>query len=199
LSNSTTNTAQGLLADIIEHPESDDLRLIFADWLDDHGEEERAADIRWGVERGNIPVGDLTAILAIRRDHPELIQMFVPDGGLITDFLKWRRGFVAEVHAPLAVLQQHLPAIVREHPIERVRATDKEPRIYSAEVALWPEHCTWWIDTGMAEPDDIHESLARHLIADMPSFGDGGRGRNYPTAEAAHAALSDALLTLARR
>ena len=46
----TTNTAQGLLADIIEHPEDDDLRLIYADFLDDHDEEERAEFIRSQVE-----------------------------------------------------------------------------------------------------------------------------------------------------
>lgn len=33
---STTDTMAGFLADIIEHPEDDVPRLIFADWLDDH-------------------------------------------------------------------------------------------------------------------------------------------------------------------
>ena len=34
------------LAEIIAHPEDDTPRLIFADWLEEHGEEERAEFIR---------------------------------------------------------------------------------------------------------------------------------------------------------
>ncbi len=36
----------GLLTAIIEEPDSDDLRLIYADWIDEHGEPERAEFIR---------------------------------------------------------------------------------------------------------------------------------------------------------
>jgi uncharacterized protein (TIGR02996 family) len=41
-------TAQqgGLLADILEHPDDDAPRLIYADWLDEHGQPERAEFIR---------------------------------------------------------------------------------------------------------------------------------------------------------
>jgi uncharacterized protein (TIGR02996 family) len=38
--------AEDFLADIIEHPDDDAPRLIFADWLDDHGQPERADLIR---------------------------------------------------------------------------------------------------------------------------------------------------------
>lgn len=37
---------QAFIDDIIEHPEDDAVRLIFADWLEDHGQEERAEFIR---------------------------------------------------------------------------------------------------------------------------------------------------------
>ncbi len=33
------------LADILEHPDDDTPRLVFADWLDDHGEADRAFPI----------------------------------------------------------------------------------------------------------------------------------------------------------
>jgi uncharacterized protein (TIGR02996 family) len=41
---------EGFLVDIREHPEDDAPRLIFADWLDDHGDPARAEFIRLGVE-----------------------------------------------------------------------------------------------------------------------------------------------------
>jgi uncharacterized protein (TIGR02996 family) len=56
------------LADIIAHPADDAPRLIYADWLEDNGEEERAEFIRVqcelaaraaGVSRGHIPAGSL--------------------------------------------------------------------------------------------------------------------------------------------
>src|SRR4051794_16651783 len=43
-------SADGLLKDIIENPEDDAPRLIYADWLDDNGEAERAEFIRAQIE-----------------------------------------------------------------------------------------------------------------------------------------------------
>jgi uncharacterized protein (TIGR02996 family) len=39
-------TGAALLADILEYPEDDTPRLIYADWLDEHGEADRAEFIR---------------------------------------------------------------------------------------------------------------------------------------------------------
>jgi uncharacterized protein (TIGR02996 family) len=36
----------GFLQDIVAHPEDDTPRLIYADWLEDHGDPDRAAFIR---------------------------------------------------------------------------------------------------------------------------------------------------------
>lgn len=36
----------GFLADILDHPEDDTLRLIYADWLQDNGQAERAERIQ---------------------------------------------------------------------------------------------------------------------------------------------------------
>jgi uncharacterized protein (TIGR02996 family) len=42
--------AQGFLANIIDHPDEDNPRLIYADWLEEHGETDRAEFIRLHVE-----------------------------------------------------------------------------------------------------------------------------------------------------
>jgi uncharacterized protein (TIGR02996 family) len=48
----------------------------------------------------------------------------LPDGALFSDHLVFRRGFVAEVRCPLAAWLAHGPALVRQHPVERVTITD---------------------------------------------------------------------------
>jgi uncharacterized protein (TIGR02996 family) len=43
--------AVAFLRDVIEHPDDDAPRLIFADWLDDNSDSDRAEFIRVQVER----------------------------------------------------------------------------------------------------------------------------------------------------
>jgi uncharacterized protein (TIGR02996 family) len=53
--------ASAFLQDIIEHPDDDTPRLVFADWLDDHGNEAeraRAEFIRVQIERARLPIDD---------------------------------------------------------------------------------------------------------------------------------------------
>jgi len=264
----TTNTALGMLADIIEHPEDDDLRLIYADWLDDHGEEERAEFIRVQVElyatygkrldrlRPIVPTHECVLCGAfwksstecwnlasnsagsccdnttmgdqIMRLSPEAVALFtkelaasfivirrlcdrvIPEAVMSHDSpvnplpylvlpgpvyvnLTFRRGFIAEVHAPLSVLLEHLPALVRQHPIERVRATDKEPEFFEDLSNPW----TWWRhgDRAGSIGSGLWAKLDGHVVDAVDSVSSG---KDYPTAEAAHDALSVALLKLVR-
>ena len=41
---------EAFLADIVEHPDDDAPRLVYADWLEDHGDPERAEFIRTQCE-----------------------------------------------------------------------------------------------------------------------------------------------------
>jgi uncharacterized protein (TIGR02996 family) len=43
---------------IIESPEDDNLRLVYADWMDEHGQLERAEFIRVGVQLAHLPGDD---------------------------------------------------------------------------------------------------------------------------------------------
>lgn len=240
----TTNTAQGLLAAILEHPEADDLRLIYADWLDDHEQEKRAEFIRMQVElakaelrlkdsqskrcrecankewvhRGELcnKCHELEWEVKDRQDASydyiesnrfELGEEAIPgepgwhtiDSGILSVnkiILTFRRGFIAEVHAPLAVLQQHLPALIRQHPIERVRATDKEPWTASGGSRLWHDKRYY---TDSDEPDDIPGDLFDLLENTVLAFYRNDPARLFSTAEAAHDALSFALLMLAKQ
>ena len=51
-------SADALLAEIIDRPEEDAPRLVYADWLDDQGEPDRAAFIRASVELARLDLAD---------------------------------------------------------------------------------------------------------------------------------------------
>jgi uncharacterized protein (TIGR02996 family) len=53
-----TTHRDAFLEDIIAHPEDDTSRLVFADWLDDHGEADRAEFIRLQVQIARLSAGD---------------------------------------------------------------------------------------------------------------------------------------------
>jgi uncharacterized protein (TIGR02996 family) len=53
-----TPEEEAFLADIADHPEDDSLRLIYADWLEDSGQVERAAFIRVQCELARLPRDD---------------------------------------------------------------------------------------------------------------------------------------------
>ena len=44
-----TTHEEAFLEDIVAHPDDDAPRLVFADWLDDHGDADRAEFIRLQV------------------------------------------------------------------------------------------------------------------------------------------------------
>src|SRR5437773_1472485 len=54
----TTSESAALLAAVLAAPEDDAPRLIYADWLDEHGQPERAQFIRLQVERSRLPKYD---------------------------------------------------------------------------------------------------------------------------------------------
>ncbi|HEV3255639.1 MAG TPA: TIGR02996 domain-containing protein [Gemmataceae bacterium] len=86
----------GFLRDIIDHPDDDAPRLIYADWLDDHGRPERAEFIRVQCELARLPSGaPLRGALQAR--EAELLKAhersWVPADRLAL-FFEWRRGFV---------------------------------------------------------------------------------------------------------
>jgi hypothetical protein len=115
---------------------------------------------------------------------------------LLVGVALFRRGFIAEVHAPLDVLMQHLPAVVQGHPIEEVRATDKEP--YFDESASSNKY-RWYIDDS-GHPNAYYSigPLWRLLPNTIKVNDYALRNSGYDTTEAAQADLSQTLIRRAR-
>jgi uncharacterized protein (TIGR02996 family) len=139
----------GLLQAILAEPGDDSLRLIYADWLDDEGQHERAEFIRVQVElarlegRTRVDPGCWCAELYVgepccdvcqgwedrlawlKHRERELLLATKPGQWSGVDmsphgFYDWHRGFVVSVKCPLDAWRRHGPALVAAHPLERV-------------------------------------------------------------------------------
>src|SRR5436190_18493696 len=60
---------QAFLSDICEHPDDDAPRLVFADWLSDHGEADRAEFIRVQIELAKLAEDDPRRPALSRREE----------------------------------------------------------------------------------------------------------------------------------
>ncbi len=146
-----------LLAAILAAPDDDAPRLVYADWLDEQGEGERAEFIRVQIELARFPhdwrlVSDLMrAEDACGVDAHFWLPPAVrhaprgwlngssngPHGGWLTTArgmdwgIEWRRGFVAWLTCPAAAWLAHADAILAEHPVREARLT------------TWPVY-SWW-------------------------------------------------------
>jgi uncharacterized protein (TIGR02996 family) len=73
---------QAFLSDIVEHPEDDTPRLVYADWLEDHGDSARAEFIRGQIQ-----------LLSLDRDDPQLPVLAKRTQELEKQHgRRWRRG-----------------------------------------------------------------------------------------------------------
>jgi uncharacterized protein (TIGR02996 family) len=133
------------LAAILAAPEDDTPRFVYADWLEEHGEEARAEFIRVQCELARREhthtAGDGADVWhretqALRHREQELLgrgirrclhcgwHAPVPHGGWGWDF---RRGFVGAVTCTAADWLAHGPAVVAAQPVMRVALGDKRP------------------------------------------------------------------------
>ena len=59
----------GFLEAILAHPDDDAPRLVYADWLDEHGDAERAEFIRVQIERAALPKWDVRQVALRLREQ----------------------------------------------------------------------------------------------------------------------------------
>jgi uncharacterized protein (TIGR02996 family) len=139
-----------LLRAVLDNPGDDLPRQIYADWLAENGQEERAEFIRLSIAthgKTHHPFCRDGCCCDCGQDYSRLENLwYSPAKGFtvpvtsknvmytIGDYIdgsyhlqcKVRRGFISELRGPLDSLLEHGPAIVAEHPVERVTVTDIE-------------------------------------------------------------------------
>lgn len=136
----THHVEQAALADIIAHRDDDTPRLIFADWLDDNDQPERAEFIRvqCAIERTELACSSLDGgqcdcvYCHLRRRERELERLdFTRERAVFGDHLdhmrRWRfqRGFVVEVECAAGDWLAHADHLTASQPVERVTLTTR--------------------------------------------------------------------------
>lgn len=200
---------KAFIADIAANPEDIERRLIFADWLEDNGEPVRAAMIRCTGEvtvfgRGSeyTTMATATFCSAMWRMAEEDILRAVAVPGQLYVLPKQtvlRHGFIEEIHGPLNSLTKHLPRIVQEHPILSVRATDREPDLWAFGDPNQRQLVWRWHRSNNDHYSSLPDEVFLHLPPDdRGSSPDKNASMEWKAGEAVLAALSEALLKLAR-
>lgn len=139
-----------LLAAVLAAPADDLPRLVVADWLEEHGEPERAEFIRVQCELDRTPAPALAG-----REFALFPVVVEPFAGRFPYLrLSWRRGFVEAASGGLAPLRAALPEVLRHHPVRRATATDRTP--------LSRDGRSWW-----SFSDEFNSDLRHWLPVDM--------------------------------
>ncbi len=140
--------AEAFLRDILEHPDDDGPRLIYADWLEEHGDADAARFIRAQCERARLPAWKArwAELCDVEKWMPEgFYERWRPDlsrlPGLDWPTFPFRRGFAAKVRSRASEgafrpFLRHAEALYRLAPVE---AVEVEQRVDdAAELAASP-------------------------------------------------------------
>jgi uncharacterized protein (TIGR02996 family) len=118
--------AQGFLNDIVAHIDDDTPRLVYADWLEENGQDERAEFIRVQIQRTRLRAWDAAQVRlrlreqALLKQHGEqwLAELPAIEGARWEGF---RRGIVAEVSfASFEAMRANAHACRAVAPVEAV-------------------------------------------------------------------------------
>jgi uncharacterized protein (TIGR02996 family) len=124
----TMLNAHAFIESIREAPDDDTHRLVFADWLTDHGESARAELIRVQCELARLPTVD-PRYPELHLRQLELIAEHETEwlGDWADRLVRWefRRGLLHSVTITEEPFVEHGVELFRDHPVERVALVDK--------------------------------------------------------------------------
>ena len=135
-------TRDELLQAVIENPDDDAPRLVFADWLENHGERERAEFIRVQIELAKLPNEDNRRPELEQREREFLArnesEWIKP---LRHCVLSWtfHRGFIDEVAVTVDMYRDHTFELLQLSPIRRMSVDGAEVEISGSARRLVPE------------------------------------------------------------
>lgn len=193
-----------LLRAVLGRPDDDVPRLVLADWLDEHGQPERAEFVRFGCELARQDAEDEAANRlgtnplrgrerSLLLDHWKTWVPWADHGSSFevilsgrwsfsgTPAVAFRRGFVAEIHLPVGQLLNHAADLFADHPITRVRPGGVRP--FHAGSGRWG----WSIDEadgGYDVPWVLPPEVFGYLPPPDPPFASYSPLRRWYTSEA---------------
>jgi uncharacterized protein (TIGR02996 family) len=149
---------QAFLRAVLDEPDDDTHRLVYADWLDENGRPERAEFIRLQIERARRPLHDPARAVPGEREsallqaqNEEWLWILSEAKRRWGTYLAFERGFPAGVHVQIADF-----ITWDDGPWQAAPMTD----LYLHDITA---------DTGDVLPDEERERIVRTL-ADMPQL-----------------------------
>jgi len=130
---------------VCENPDEDTPRLIYADWLEEHGEVDRAAFIRDQIEAARAEPFSVSARDAEDRANALLIKhwdewMVLPADSVLAFW--FRRGFISEVVIEPGEFVSSAENLFNMHPIEALRlAQHSSPQHRPSLVSVFELPC----------------------------------------------------------
>ena len=119
-----------LIRAVLASPDDDTPRLVFADWLDDHGEARLAAFIRDQIEcarHANRHELDTYHTFLQWKDAAFAGECALDVWGVAAEFLfplaSWNRGFLESLAWTYEAWKDYATAVLALHPVRRVRLT----------------------------------------------------------------------------
>ena len=199
-----------LLLAILANPDDEVLRLIYADWLEESGEVDRASLIRTQLELMHQPSGELLALEQQLLGTDDAIKQRRPDWALPMATRdqwskdlggwEWNCGFPEIWHCTLSFWEEHGFEILKASPVRQVVLIDREPlgsvSNPRAPTRTWFRDDPGWVhrpDDRCLLPPTLFDLLESYSL-DISMFD---HARTYPNRTDAQAALSQACLRLA--
>jgi uncharacterized protein (TIGR02996 family) len=127
---------------IIEDPDDDSLRLVYADYLEEHGQTDRAELIRIQCRLPQLPEGDPLRKELEARERALLEKNEGKWVGPLLPYLtRWefRRGFLESVRVPAKAYLDHPPSFFRPPPIRHLEVDLSGVEVPAAVLDLFPE------------------------------------------------------------
>jgi uncharacterized protein (TIGR02996 family) len=159
-------TEEAFFADIREHPDDDVPRLVYADWLEEHGDErdrERADLIRVQCQLAGLPPGNpLRPGLARREQHlrDRLDRVWLAPLNRLADSWELRRGFVERLVVQAPQLIEHGATVVRLAPVAELSVVFQRPSLERLVACPYLRHAQRLEERGGLVRDDGARLLA---------------------------------------
>src|SRR5262245_8775489 len=131
---------EAFIAEIAERPDDDGPRLVFADWLEDHGDPARAEFIRVQCELARIEEDDDRRI-ELKRREGQLLKEHSDrwTAGLeeVADSWRFDRGLIEHLRVPRpGEWLQRVDEVVRRFPVRSIHTTDEDGCLISMLTSL---------------------------------------------------------------
>lgn len=184
---------ESFIREICKRPDDDTVRLVFADWLDEHDESEWATSIREQIATGKI-------FRALYEDC---------SSGIVSI----SRGFISTIDIPCAEFMKHAGELFSRHPITKVSLTDRSPDYYIPDEYDPPGVDETWGSWHRSDPSGSDLGLADSLLPvqlfdlvacdsirqiDYPEYGIGTVEAVFANRDSATASLSHRSLYFGR-